>query len=280
MTTLPWDALLERCIGASEAFIVAPYMKVGPLNSVMDRLDVGASIRCFTRWTPLDIHTGVSDLDCRTVVVERGGVFSLHNRLHAKYYRFDDQVLVGSANMTASGLSYPRPGNLKILCEPGPPFDPRVFENSLKRGSKEVSDEDFRVWQHCSVIEHSFELSPRVILESGLDDWIPLTRNPGYLWLYYSGDETQIASDEQRTLARVDLRTLKVPAGLTLESFRHWIHLSLQASPFMDLARHFGGRTDTVVWDSVAEERGVSRSIAARWVSTAYNWLKYFELDG
>ena len=28
MTTLPWDVLLERCTGATEAVIVAPYIKV------------------------------------------------------------------------------------------------------------------------------------------------------------------------------------------------------------------------------------------------------------
>ena len=34
-----------------------------------------------------------------------------------------------------------------------------------------------------------------------------------------------------------------------------------------------------VVWDSVATEWGVSRSIAARWVSTAQNWLRFFDSD-
>ena len=101
MTTLPWDALRERCTGATEAVIVAPYIKVGPLTTVLDQLRMGASVECFTRWTPLDIQMGVSDLECRTVVVDRGGAFRLHNRLHAKYYRFDNQVLIGSANMTA-----------------------------------------------------------------------------------------------------------------------------------------------------------------------------------
>ena len=280
MTTLPWDVLLERCTGASEAIIAAPYIKVDPLTSVIDRLDEGASVTCFTRWTPTDIHIGASDLNCRTVIVERGGAFGLHNRLHAKYYRFDDQVLVGSANMTASGLNYPRTGNLEILCEPGPTFDPGMFENSLKRESKEVSDDDFKIWQLCSITEQSFDLSSVDIFGAGLDDWIPHTRNPGYLWLYYTGDEAQIASVEQRILASLDLKTLNVPDGLTLESFRYWIYLSLQSSPFMDLARYFGGQTDTIVWDSVADKWGVSRSIAARWMSTAYNWMKYFDLGG
>ena len=277
MTTLPWGALLERCMGATEAVIVAPYIKVSPLTMVMDQLSTGASVECFTRWIPVDIQVGASDLDCRTAVVDRGGSFRLHNRLHAKYYRFDDRVLVGSANMTASGLSYPHHGNLEILCEPGPPFVPAVFEAALKRESRVVSDDDFMIWLQCPVIEHGFIPSIADIVESSLDEWKPQTRNPGYLWLYYSREEAKIVSDEQRALASLDLRTLEVPPSLTSESFRDWIRLSLQASPFMDSVRQFEGRTDAVVWDSIAAEWGVSRSIAARWVSTAYNWLRFFD---
>ena len=180
--------------------------------------------------------------------------------------------------LTDSGLSHPRPGNLEILCEPGPPFVPVVFEAALHRESREVSDDEFAIWQHVAqLLNAGSNHQLQMIMDSGLEDWKPQTRNPSYLWLYYSGNEAQIVSDEQRTLAGLDVRTLGVPTGLTLELFRDWIHLSLQASPFMDLARRFEGRSDAVVWDSVAEAYGVSRSIAARWLSTAYNWLKHFD---
>ena len=277
MTTLPWEVLLERCAGATEAVVAAPYIKVGPLTEVMDQLGSGASLDCFTRWTPQDIQSGVSDLECRTTVVERGGSFKLHNRLHAKYYRFDDRVLIGSANMTAAGLSYLRHGNLEILCEPGPPFAPAAFEAELKRESSEVSDDDFRVWQQCPVIEWGEAPWTEELTESSLNEWKPQTRNPAYLWLCYSGAEEDIVSAEQRTLATMDLQALGVPQGLMSESFNDWIRLSLRASPFIDSVRQFEGRSDATIWDRVATEWGVSRSLASRWVSTSYNWLKYFD---
>ena len=277
MTILPWDALLERCTGATEAVIVAPYIKVGPLTTVLDQLGTGASVECFTRWIPVDIQVGASDLDCRTAVIDRGGAFRLHNRLHAKYYRFDDRVLVGSANMTASGLGYPRHGNLEILCEPGTPFVPAVFEAVLRRESRMVSDDDFRLWQQCPAIERGFLPSIADSGERSLDEWKPQARNPDYLWLCYCGNEDQIVSGEQRALASLDLRILDVPLGLTPESFRDWIRLSLEASPFVDTVRNFGSRSDSVVWDSVAAQWGVNRSMAARWVSTAQNWLRFFD---
>ena len=213
---------------------------------------------------------------CRTLVVDLGGSFSLHNRLHAKYYRFDDLVLIGSANMTASGLGYPIQGNLEILCEPGPPFLRAEFEAALKHESRVVSDEDFRTWQLCPVADRERVPSAADVAGSSLDEWKPQARNPDYLWLNYSGNEARIISDEQRALAKLDLQILDVPSGLTPDSFRDWIRLSLRASPFMDAVKEFRGRTDATVWDSIAGGAGVSRSTAARWVSTAYNWLKHF----
>ena len=92
-------------------------------------------------------------------------------------------------NMTASGLSYPHHGNLEILCEPGPPFVPAVFEAALKRESSEVSDDDFRIWQRCPVIERELVPSIAALAENDLDEWIPQTRNPDYIWMHYSGNE-------------------------------------------------------------------------------------------
>ena len=42
----------------------------------------------------------------------------------------------------------------------------------LKRESKEVSDDDFRIWQQCPVIEHKFVPSTADIAESSLDEWM------------------------------------------------------------------------------------------------------------
>ena len=252
----------------------------------------------------------MSDIDCRTIIVERGGSFLLNNRLHAKYYRFDDHVLVGSANMTDSGLSHTRQGNLEILCAPEHQFNSVAFECALTQHSREVSDEDFSIWQQYSVIEPEHLLAARSernrvddiehidgniaernltenmksdiaeqnLIDGSIEGWIPQTRNPRYLWLCYSGNEEQIVSHEQRVLASLDIRTLKVPAGLAVDAFHAWVSLRLQRSTFIDSIRQLEGQHDTVVWDSIANEWGVSRATAARWASTAYNWLKNFDL--
>lgn len=276
MTSSPWNEVLQAVRGAAEAVVVAPYMKVTPLTEVLGRLQDGAAITCVTRWTPQDIHLGVSDVACRTIVVEQGGTFWLHPQLHAKYYRFDKRVLVGSSNMTSLGLGYPHRGNLEILCEPGASFSPGVFEASLMGGSSEVTDEEFGTWEKCPVIGGT-SVSARRHTEDSNGEWIPRTRNPRYVWLHYRGKDALIVSDEQRSLAGLDLRSLGVPDGLTSSHFFDWVRLSIRSSSFMNSIRRFEGQIDAAVWDGIAEEWSVSRAIAARWVSTAENWLRYFD---
>ena len=277
MKLSPWDSILDCCRNATEAVLVAPYIKVDALETVLDELQADVSLECYSRWTPLDIQSGASDLECRTLGSNRGGSFHLCNRLHAKYYRFDDQTIIGSANLTASGLSYAHSGNLEILCEPSNDFDWYSFESVLRLQAWEVTDEEFLLWQEST----AFEVSPTNLgmhlAGGGLDNWKPQTRQPVYVWQSYIGMESQIPTPEQRELAKLDISTLAIPMGLSAEKFNAWIRSSLRASPFMDTLRELSQKEEATAWDVVAQKWHVERGVAARWTSTAYNWLRYFE---
>jgi len=276
----PWDIVLDRGRDATEAVLVAPYIKVDALKTVLDILQAEVSLECYSRWTPLDIQTGASDLECRTLVSGKGGSFHLCNRLHAKYYRFDGQILIGSANLTASGLSYAHSGNLEILCEPSHDFDWHSFESDLRLQSWEVTNEEFLLWQECTAFEVSLTDPGMEFTGGDLDNWKPQTRQPAYLWLSYIGKESKIPTPEQRELAKLDISTLAVPQGLSVGRFNAWIRSSLRASPFMDSLRELSQENEKTVWDAIAQEWHVAKSVAARWTSTAHNWLRHFEVEG
>lgn len=279
MIETPWKAVLSICSEATEVVLVAPYIKTDALSKVLEKIQDEASLKCVTRWTPLDIQMGASDLECRTIVNTQGGSFRLCNRLHAKYYRFDEQVLIGSANLTASGLSFAHSGNLEILCGPSSTFDWQAFESELQRQSRDVSDEDFQLWEQCSV-EEVLQLQTGIETAGrSLDQWKPQTRRLEYLWLLYCGNDSQITSNEQRELAQLDLAVLAVPEGLSFEKFNGWIRSSLRASPFMDTLKELSKKDQETVWDVIAKEWRVNKSVAARWTSTAHNWLRYFERE-
>ena len=278
----PWDAIRKHCGAVSGVLIAAPYIKATTLGLLLDALPPSASLECVTRWTPMDVRMGASDIKCREIVLSSGGSFRLHNSLHAKYYRFDDYVLVGSANFTASGLSYPHKGNFEILCEPASSFDGVAFERELRAAAREVSDEEYQAWSELPV---DLRLPPELMStvtgyqarEVGLDNWMPQTRNPEYLWDFYTNRLAEIVLEEQRELAQSDLRTLQVPLELSQGAFDAWVRAALMSSPFIDTVRQTTGYDEQDAWDFLSERWQIPLSVAARSLETANNWLRHFE---
>ena len=167
-----WRRFTQRCADAETVLIAAPYIKEPPLRELLDRIEA-PRLRCVSSWTPFEIRLGSSDLGCRALILEAGGQFMLHPSLHAKYYRADEFVLIGSANLTASGLGLAASPNLEILCEPGGAFDWQDFESQLLGESREITDEEFNLWEQYAHDEAlTFSTPPN------LDDWHPQTRNP------------------------------------------------------------------------------------------------------
>ena len=215
----PWTTLVDYCNGAERITIAAPYIKASVLEDLLKYVSNDVNLECFTRWTAKDILEGATDTECRNLVVARGGKFYLHNRLHAKYYRFNDQALIGSANCTASGLNYKRRGNLEILYQPDQSFDKDEFEKQFRAEAREVSDEELALWLSCPV---NAPKAQGHVLTTTLEDWKPLTRFPDYLWLIYSGREVKALDSAQRERARADLQVLGPPQDLSQEQFDCW----------------------------------------------------------
>ena len=119
----PWDVVISNATDTGQAVLAAPYIKEDSLRCLLDAAPRIESLTCVTRWSPSDLAVGASDAAVRGLVMSRGGSFLLHPTLHAKYYRFDDVVLIGSANMTASGLGLAPNPNLEILSPSSDDFD-------------------------------------------------------------------------------------------------------------------------------------------------------------
>ena len=276
----PWQTLLACSTGAQEVVIVAPYMKASMLRRLLDNLAPDAAVECFTRWTPHDILVGSSDTACRTAVIQRGGTFYLHNRLHAKYYRFNKQTLVGSANVTRAGLNYQEAGNLEIICEPSQDFDHMSFEAELRKESREISEDEFEVWSRCPVEVAERTTDQPEEMGTAFDEWKPLTRYPEYLWLAHAEQWEDIPIHEQRELAKLDLSILRVPPKATREQFDLWIWYCLLAAPFVDSVLAVANEVPEVAWNFLSDRWGLDTRIAARALTTTQYWLMHFRPTG
>ena len=278
-STLPWRTLMATCQDAKVAVIAAPYMKVGTLEQLLTAMPADASVTCVSRWTPEDIRSGVTDLACRQLILSRDGAFLLHDRLHAKYYRFDDQVLVGSSNLTRTGMNVDGFGNLEILCASPADFDDMQFEQQLLQGAYPVSDSDFALWSRITPIPHR---NQTISLHNDLvstDGWKPTTRRPEYLWLVYRQRGEDIPVAEQQEIASREVKTLGIPDGLAEQEFNDWVRLMLMTSPFVKSVLTGSEETTEEAWDRLSRQWNISKAEAERHRSTTHNWIAYFGLD-
>ncbi len=102
----------------SHATVIAPFIKVNALQSLLNFLPEATHLRCVTRWLHQDIAQGVSDLEVLDLIEDRGNsTLTLVDNLHAKIYIADDICLVGSSNVTMRGFGDVDSGNIEVLVE-------------------------------------------------------------------------------------------------------------------------------------------------------------------
>ena len=270
---IPWDALTDACREADEVVIAAPYVKADTLERLLDLLPANAALTCVTCWTARDMLFGASDAECRTLVLDRGGTFRLHPRLHAKYYRCGQRVLVGSANLTAQGMGYVASANLEILCEPAPSFDAAAFERGLLAESSPVRDAEFEQW--AAIVRIPPPPGPAVKAPEPFD-WQPATRDPEHVWLAYGGHLGRIPSADEQRLAQRDLDQLAPPSGLERSAFDAWISAQLLGSSIVDDVRRTEGMERDEAWKRLADAWGCDLGEANRIRETVMNWTTTF----
>src|ERR1700758_8643 len=101
------DALMDLAASSRCEFVMcAPFAKQAVVSRVMSVVPNDVEVALYTRWRPEEVAAGVSDTQGLPILRSRGGVVYLHDRLHAKFYRNESQVLLGSANLTATALGW------------------------------------------------------------------------------------------------------------------------------------------------------------------------------
>lgn len=275
MHSLPGDELIGLCAEAKHLVIATPYIKADALAKVLADVSPDASVICITRWNLQDLVLGASDIECRTIVSGFGGSFRLHPSLHAKYYRIDDVVLIGSANLTSSAMGWSRQPNLEILCCAGDDFDADTFQQELLKNAREVSDPEFLRWEIAANAnaQSDSQVTDRQPL---LDSWRPATREPQHLELAYRGRKEDIASPDEQRAAKQDIQTLLIPLGLADEQVRAWVSVHLLEAPFTNSVIQLQDMESLEVSRILADTYNLSMADARRDMETVHNWLAFF----
>ncbi len=269
-----------------EVVLVAPFIKRAAIDRVLSGC-VATSLGCITRWKPVEIAAGVSDLAVYETVRDSGGSLWLRHDLHAKYFRGDDHVLVGSANLTGAALGWSASPNLELLV-PLDRFDENAvaFEREVRRHCVLVTDD---LYEQFLVAEAEWTNSlPRPphelpVASSGAPapaahTWLPQTRQPQDLYRVYATTDTDSLPRPMRSRASVDLTVLAVPPGLPESAFNAVAAASLLATTvhhgldsLVSTPQRFGA-----VRDFLMAEHGLDRAAADEAWQTIIRWLRHF----
>ncbi|MGC4851896.1 phospholipase D family protein [Micromonospora sp. DT4] len=270
------DRLLGVVSDATAITIIAPFITSAGIIPILDALENDASIEVITRWRPDEVATGVSDPRVFDLVDRRGGAVLLHPIVHAKAYIVGSRALVGSANVTANGLGWHRPGAVEILVET-PADDPALTSllDVLRTTASTATESD-----RDAVLAAASTL-PRTPVRpaaEGADrtDWLPSYRLPEVLWRVYSGQREEALAQ----LVRPELVALGVPSGLGTEfAFNTYIGAILRQGFPGRIAQECSNLTTLKAVQRLVElcaARGLALQDAGEAWETLAAWIAYF----
>lgn len=225
---------------------MAPFVKVDALRRIITRVPRNASVKIVARWIPGEIFAGVCDLEIYDLVIARPNTeLYVHPLLHAKSYRFDEFVYIGSANLSSKAMGWVHPSNIEIL-EPAGERSGKVreLERRLLATSIKV-DESYRsemarlvelLGGQTSIDESFFEAHISVNPTS----WLPSCRDPMRVWLVYSDPHNAQKRTVESALeaAKKDLSALAIPVGRSIEEFREIVTIELESLPLVTEITH------------------------------------------
>ena len=270
-------ALFESAEG--EIAVIAPFIKVDALRSLLQVIPTGPHLRCVSRWLPREIAAGVSDPEILDLLETRGNFsLSLVDRLHAKLYIAGDRCLAGSANVTLAGLGEGGDGsNIESLVEttiddPGIAATleaiarvERVATRSMAQTARRLAD----------------SLANSTTSAVALDaPWFPGSRRPEQAYRFYAQPPSGFVGAADHVLL-ADLASSNLPPGLEEGEFQAAIRSLLAAIPLAEALLEASEdttltRADANSWlETIA---GHDFSTNDLWIAFV-NWMAYFFPD-
>jgi len=214
----------------SEVTIIAPFIKVGALISLLEVVPPETRLRCVTRWLPREVAAGVSDPEILDVLEERGRfTLTLVDSLHAKLYIAGDDCLAGSSNVTLPGLGEASDGNIEVLVattiqDPGVASTLGDIAEAERPATRTVAEA-------TRTLANS--LAQPVAEPDNEKPWFPHSRRPEHAFRLYSRPPTGFLVEADRILLS-DVAGSNVALGLEEKEFQAEIRTLLATIPLAE----------------------------------------------
>ena len=275
---------LLRC-AQNSVLIVAPFMRSEALSRLLNSIPVRAQTTVVTRWRPVDLLAGASDLGVYDLAESKKILLYLRQDLHAQFFAADDMCLIGSANVTLTALGWRTPANLELLTPADRTANHIVeFEETLLSGAVRATAEQR---DRLEELLERLQRLPAVILE--IDDettggllppsWVPYTRNPEEFYPVYCGNcdvSRSVLQTMQKELAQIGT----VP-GMDEEGFRAWVAATINQTPLVSRViqciEEKGEVTESALKDLLVEVgANINESRPRDVLEVLERWLTYF----
>lgn len=269
-------------------YIFTPFIQNNALASVVPADDSDTVI--VTRWRLADLVSGVSDPDVFEWVREHGCTLKIHPKLHAKVYSWDlDTALIGSSNLTNSGMGLVNQSNVEVLH--GPTKLPVEAQFKLRRTEKEaklVTRDDYQ--KAVEYLENAATEKPDYgTINIGEDpeflvSHLPMTEEPDALISVLAGDQSRGLEDlelEERQCVLHDVATYSLEGlrGEPEANVREGVKQRFLDHEFvkmivkkMDPCIQFG-EMKVVVQDNCTDVPTPSRRELTGNIQVLYNWF-------
>ncbi len=266
-------ALFEGVVG--EVSVVAPFIKVDALRSLLDVIPTDAHLHCVTRWLPQEVAAGVSDPEILDMLEKRGNfTISLVDRLHAKLYIAGERCLAGSANVTLAGLGEGGGRNIEVLVETT--IDDPGIAATLKEISQAKRPATRLMAQAARRLADSLSTSTASTVDFEAP-WFPISRRPEYAYQFYTQPPSEYVKAADRILL-TDLASSNLQPGLKEDEFRTAVRSLIAAIPIAEAL--LDATEDTTLTRSDAHSyletiSGDDFSTNDLWLAFV-NWMAYF----
>ena len=264
---------------AEKGTVIAPFIKVDALQSLLAGISPDMPLRCITRWLPREIAAGVSDPEILNMLEERGNfTLFLVDTLHAKLYIAGDRCLAGSANVTLAALGKGNASrNIEVLVETNT-GNPAIIStlDEITKAQRPATQAMAQVARRLAN-----NLSDQVETSIGHEyGWFPVSRRPERAFRLYRQSPEGYMGSADRTLLS-DLARSNLPPGLEEVDFRTAIRSLLAAIPVAKILLE--GTEDITVTradansylETIAKEIS---SAADLWISFV-QWMEHFFAD-
>lgn len=213
-----------------EVKIIAPFIKVDALKSLINDIPVSTVVSCITRWHLKEVVAGVSDPEILEVLETRGN-FNLHlvDQLHAKIFIADSLCLAGSVNVTLAGFGETSDsGNIEILLETNI-NDQSIIAvlEKIEETKREATNEMMQTMLRFSEI---LTIENIQYPESSVF-WFPISRNPHKAYQFYCNPPRGYVKTADKMLIQ-DIINLNFAPGLKQKEFNHRVRSAINSIPF------------------------------------------------